>query len=201
MDEIVRQAMAKWPNVPHCFGWLRLDARGGWRMRDERAQHLDLPGERIAHPALLAFIERNYASDETGRWYFQNGPQRVYVDLELMPYIVRTQPGADGGTELVLHTGQRMGKIDAAWLDGQGRLYLSNGEKTGALDDRDMSHMLSALKVDGSADEDALLRWMEGNDAGTVLRLEHAGRVVTVQRLDQNGLARHFGFVATPPQE
>ena len=26
MDEIVKQAMAKWPNVPHCYGWLGLDA-------------------------------------------------------------------------------------------------------------------------------------------------------------------------------
>ncbi|WP_343583899.1 DUF2946 family protein [Herbaspirillum sp.] len=202
MDEIVRQAMAKWPNVPHCFGWLRLDARGGWRMRDERAQHLDLPGERIAHPALLAFIERNYANDEAGRWYFQNGPQRVYVDLELMPYIVRTQPCADGGIELVLHTGRRMESIDAAWLDEQGRLYLSDGERAGALDDRDMPQMLGALKVDGKADEDALLRWLEGSSGnGAALRLEHAGKTIDVQRLDSNELTRHFGFVAMPRQD
>ncbi|MBO9537144.1 DUF2946 family protein [Herbaspirillum sp.] len=202
MDKIVRQAMAKWPNVPHCFGWLRLDARGGWRMRDERAQHLDLPGERIAHPALLAFIERNYANDEAGRWYFQNGPQRVYVDLELMPYIVRTQPGADGGIELVLHTGRRMENIDAAWLDEQGRLYLGDGERAGALDDRDMPQMLGALKVDGKADEDALLRWLEGSSGnGAALRLEHAGKTIDVQRLDSNELARHFGFVAMPRQD
>ena len=38
MDDIVRQAMAKWPNVPHCYGWLGLDARGGWYMRDDRVQ-------------------------------------------------------------------------------------------------------------------------------------------------------------------
>ena len=30
MDDIVKQAMAKWPNVPHCYGWLGLDARGNW---------------------------------------------------------------------------------------------------------------------------------------------------------------------------
>ncbi|MFZ9138137.1 MAG: DUF2946 family protein, partial [Hylemonella sp.] len=24
MDDIVRQAMAKWPNVPACYGWLGL---------------------------------------------------------------------------------------------------------------------------------------------------------------------------------
>ena len=44
MDEIVRAAIAKWPNVPHCYGWLALDARGNWRMRDERCQALNLQG-------------------------------------------------------------------------------------------------------------------------------------------------------------
>ena len=32
MDDIVKQALAKWPNVPHCYGWLGLDARGNWYM-------------------------------------------------------------------------------------------------------------------------------------------------------------------------
>ena len=82
MDDSVKQAMAKWPNVPHCYGWLALDARGGWRMRDEAAQQSGQAGERITNQALLGFINRNYACDDDGRWYFQNGPQRVYVDLE-----------------------------------------------------------------------------------------------------------------------
>ena len=30
--------LAKWPNVPHCTGWLLLDRRGNWRMRDDAAQ-------------------------------------------------------------------------------------------------------------------------------------------------------------------
>ena len=34
MDDIVKQAMAKWPNVPACWGWLGLDARGNWWLRD-----------------------------------------------------------------------------------------------------------------------------------------------------------------------
>ena len=38
MDDIVKQALAKWPNVPHCYGWLGLDARGNWYMRDDRTQ-------------------------------------------------------------------------------------------------------------------------------------------------------------------
>ncbi len=38
MDDIVRQAIAKWPNVPDCYGWLGLDARGRWFMRDDAVQ-------------------------------------------------------------------------------------------------------------------------------------------------------------------
>jgi hypothetical protein len=38
MIYIVKAALAKWPNVPDCYGWLGLDARGNWYMRDEQAQ-------------------------------------------------------------------------------------------------------------------------------------------------------------------
>src|SRR5664279_4880648 len=120
MDETVKQAMAKWPNVPHCYGWLALDARGRWRMRDAQAQARGQPGDKIAHVALLGFINRNYLHDERGRWYFQNGPQRVYVNLEATPYIARTDP-AQG---FLLHTGAPVSKIDAAWMTETGRMVL-----------------------------------------------------------------------------
>ena len=77
MDETVLAAMAKWPGVPHVHGWLALTARGQWR----------LGGEPIAHAALRGFIDRIYACDRRGRWFFQNGPQRVYVTLELAPFL------------------------------------------------------------------------------------------------------------------
>jgi hypothetical protein len=89
MDDIVKQALAKWPNVPSCTGWLMLDRRGTWRMRDEAAQAAGAPGAPIRHAALLGFINRNYEADERGRWFFQNGPQRVYVELEYTPWVVR----------------------------------------------------------------------------------------------------------------
>ena len=38
MEEIVLQAMKKWPNVPDCYGWLGLDARGHWYLRDASVQ-------------------------------------------------------------------------------------------------------------------------------------------------------------------
>ncbi|MDF3037010.1 MAG: hypothetical protein K0S28_2284, partial [Paucimonas sp.] len=112
MDEIVKLALAKWPNVPYCYRWLALDGRGTWRMRDERAQVQGLAGEPIRNEALLGFINRNYMHDEQGAWYFQNGPQRVYVDLEATPYIVRTDPQ----TGFRLHTGEPLMDVERVWM-------------------------------------------------------------------------------------
>ena len=103
MDELVKQALTKWPNVPHCYGWLGLDARGHWRMRDQQAQQQQLPGDKIAHAALLGFINRNYGHDDRGCWFFQNGPQRVYLNLEATPYIARSDPQHG----FILQTGRR----------------------------------------------------------------------------------------------
>jgi hypothetical protein len=97
MDDIVKQAMLKWPHVPHCYGWLGLDARGNWYMRDDPAQACGafasgLPGAKgslLKHEKLIDFIQRNYACDDAGQWYFQNGPQRVYVELEATPWVWR----------------------------------------------------------------------------------------------------------------
>src|SRR5687768_14148129 len=108
MDEIVKAALAKWPNVPHCYGWLALDARGDWYMRDERIQAAgpfpQVKGSRIDHEKLREFIHRNYDHDEAGSWYFQNGPQRVYVELEVAPWVWRLRRSVDG-LHIDSHTG------------------------------------------------------------------------------------------------
>jgi hypothetical protein len=124
MDDIVLQAMQKWPNVPHCHGWLALDARGHWYMRDDRAQAAgpfpQVKGSRVDHDKLRAFIERNYLADASGAWYFQNGPQRVFVDLEAAPWVWRVQGST--GWPLVSHTGLPA-ELQATWLDEAGRLF------------------------------------------------------------------------------
>ena len=138
MDELVKKALAKWPNVPHCYGWLGLDARGGWRMRDEHAQQLQLPGDKIAHAALLGFINRNYDHDERGCWFFQNGPQRVYLNLEATPFIARSDPQHG----FVLHTGAPLEAVEAAFLCDNGALILQHGEIVAQVDDRDMAQVM-----------------------------------------------------------
>jgi len=189
MDDIVKQALAKWPNVPYCYGWLGLDARGNWRMRDERAQHLNLPGDKLNHAALVAFIVRNYAADERGCWYFQNGPQRVYVQLEATPYIVRTDPAAGW----LLHTGAALGAIDEAVMTEPGALVLRSGDVVAQLDDRDFAQVLPLLQMD----DEALLAWLEGDDARP-LTLADRGRQIAVQRVAADQLAARFGYVSAP---
>ncbi|WP_034295453.1 DUF2946 family protein [Herbaspirillum sp. RV1423] len=197
MDDVVRQAMAKWPNVPHCFGWLMLDARGGWRMRDERAQHLDLPGDKIDHPALLGFINRNYTHDAQGRWYFQNGPQRVYVDLELTPYVIRTDPSAG----FVLQTGESLAAPTNAWLTTEGRLLLQAGDVVATLDDRDVAAVLATLTSGGAtASDEMIMDWLEKEDSAE-LNLPCAGRNLPLQHIDAGKLAAQFGFVTRPRAE
>lgn len=195
MDEIVKQAMAKWPNVPHCYGWLALDARGAWRMRDEQTQALHLPGDKIAHAALLGFINRNYMNDDRGRWYFQNGPQRVYVTLEATPFIARTDPVQ----EFVLHTGEPLPIIDDAWMTETGQLVLEGAGKIAMVDDRDMAQCIADLRIDGhSVDDEQLLTWLTQRDDDNALTLQLASRPVPVQHITGDAIAAHFGFIPLP---
>jgi hypothetical protein len=123
MDNLVIQAMAKWPNVPDCYGWLGLDARGDWYMRDDQVQQqgsfTTSKGSRLLHEKLIDFIGRNYECDKLGNWYFQNGPQRVFIELEATPWIWRLMP--DG--RIQSHTGQDA-RMQRCVIDEHGRLYL-----------------------------------------------------------------------------
>jgi hypothetical protein len=193
MDDIVKQAMAKWPNVPHCYGWLALDARGAWRMRDEAAQRANAPGDKLTSAALVGFINRNYARDERGCWYFQNGPQRVYVNLEATPFIARTDPGQG----LVLQTGQALAALDAAFLTADGAAVVQGGEVVAQLDDRDVGEWLAAMELDGRpASDEALMAWLEGG-AGELV-VSYRGKRVPVQRIAGTDLPERFGYTQAP---
>ena len=129
--------MAKWPNVPHCYAWLGLDARGDWFMRDDAVQSAgpfpQSKGSRLQHDKLIAFIARNYACDQQGRWFFQNGPQRVFVELEATPYIARLSPDLS----VHHHTGQAW-TPDQAWVDEAGLLYLATHDTVARVHTQDM---------------------------------------------------------------
>jgi len=139
MDEIVRAALKKWPNVPACYGWLALDARGDWYLRDERVQAAGafpaVKGSRVDHAKLREFIHRNYAADAAGCW-FQNGPQRVYVELEAAPWVWRLSV-AGGAAPVHAHTGAQA-EVESSWLDEQGRLFLATDLGLGIVHTQDM---------------------------------------------------------------
>jgi hypothetical protein len=195
MDDIVKQAIAKWPNVPHCYGWLALDARGTWRMRDEAAQRADAPGDKLTNAALVGFINRNYLSDERGCWYFQNGPQRVFVNLEATPFIARTDPQQG----LLLQTGQAAGGIEEAFMTEAGAIIVRAGGVPAQVDDRDVAQLLQAMELDGRpVSDDGLMAWL--TDGAGKLALRWQGREVALERLAADEAPQRFGFVRRPDQ-
>ena len=156
VDDIVKQAMVKWPNVPHCYGWLGLDERGDWYMRDDRVQALGgfkeaclrgdkaAKGSRLTHEKLIAFIERNYLSELDAKgeaqWFFQNGPQRVYVELAATPYIWRL---AEDFT-IQSHTGLEA-SYQSCSVDDAGRVYLKTDLGFGLVHTQDVHIAAEAI--------------------------------------------------------
>ena len=148
MDDIVKAALKKWPSVPHCYRWLALDGRGDWYMRDERIQHAGpfprIKGSRIEHPKLRDFIERNYEADDAGRWFFQNGPQRVYVQLEAAPWVWRLLWRGDR-MSVTSHTG-REAQARGSRLDTAGRLFIDTDIGFGIVHPQDMFDAARAVE-------------------------------------------------------
>ena len=131
MDEIVARSMAKWPNVPAVYGWLLLDRRGRWRLRSAGTSAGFQP---IANAALRDFIARNYQPDERGRWFFQNGPQRVYARLAYTPLVVRYEgPGAG----LIDQCGRAF-RPSAGLTDEEGSVLYAGEGTVALLDDREL---------------------------------------------------------------
>lgn len=122
MDESVVRSMAKWPDVAAVYGWLGLDRRGNWLIK----------GEKIGNRALREFIGRNYQPDAQGRWFFQNGPQRVFVTLAYAPLVVRHEG------ELLLDQCGRVFSLIETFVDEEGSVLLLGESGIALLDDRDL---------------------------------------------------------------
>ena len=135
MDQSVKDALVRWPDVPAVYGWLSLDARGRWRLHPQGQSAQGGPGESITNGQILAFINRNYEHDEAGRWYFQNGPQRVYLRLDAAPYTLRL---SDDNLRLLTHTDATVDAVDAWRLDDAGQLYAMTPLGAGIVLDREV---------------------------------------------------------------
>jgi hypothetical protein len=196
MDEIVKQGMAKWPNVPSVFGWLALDRRGHWLIK----------GERISNAIVSDFIGRNYEHDEQGRWFFQNGPQRVFISLDYTPFVYRLTP--DPGSALVqhleTHTKRAITRIAGAWIDDAGVVLIESEHGIGLVDDRDLEQLLEFF-TDGHgaplADEAigaAIERLQTGVPAG--LSFCYRGDTVPALPIASTDVPARFNFIQRPVQ-
>ena len=171
MDDIVKQALAKWPHVPACYGWLGLDARGQWYLRDEQAQALgpfsQSKGSLLRHEKLCEFIARNYEVDAQGQWFFQNGPQRVYAELEAAPWVWRIQPDFS----VQSHTGRQVQGVSECLTDAHGHLYLVTPLGLGLVHTLDVAQAADAVE---------------------------SGRWPAVQEVQAAELPGRYGFVLSP---
>ncbi|HKI64857.1 MAG TPA: DUF2946 family protein [Burkholderiales bacterium] len=175
MDQAVIRALAKWPAVPAVYGWLALDERGNWLLRNAASRDFG----RIGNAALREFIGRNYAPDAHGCWFFQNGPQRVYVRLACAPLVFRLD-----GERLVDHCGRPSGALTGAWRDERGGLILATASGPGNLDDRDL--LAASDLIDESGADAWFCRGAGRVPLGSILRAE---------------LPARFGFVPDPRPE
>ena len=137
MDAQVPNGLAKWPDVPAVYGWLALDRRGNWLLRETTAGRFG----RIGNAALRDFISRNYAADAQGCWYFQNGPQRVYVRLAYAPLVLRFE----GDDALFDHCGRPAQALET-FLDDEGSVLMLTGRGLGLLDDRELLRYADAAE-------------------------------------------------------
>jgi hypothetical protein len=191
MDDLVLRGMAKWPDVPAVYGWLALDRRGNWLLK----------GEAITNTAVTSYIARNYERDGAGHWFFQNGPQRVFVELAYTPFVYRIT-GAEGPISLETHTGARATALSGAWLDEQGAMLLETEHGVGLVDDRDLDTMLTALidakgaVLDEHALETAMSLFQRGDEAPLWLKLGDSN--VKVRTSGSSDVPARFGFDPRP---
>lgn len=146
MDEQVRRAIERWPDVPAVYGWLRLDRRGRWFLIDRNQPAFDelkhSKGSEIKNDGLIEFIARNYQPDPHGRWFWQNGPQRAYVSIDAAPIIVRVmQNNENDHRTLVSHTGYPISTVSRAIIGPDEGLYLDTDLGAACVHDLDLASL------------------------------------------------------------
>jgi hypothetical protein len=187
-DQDVNRALEKWPNVPACYGWLKLDRRGNWLIKDQP----------ITHKRSIEFLSRNYANDGAGQWFVQNGPQRAYCDLAYTPWVYHL----DGHRQLFTHVQSAVENLSSIIIDEDGNLLLETEFGIGVLHDSDLvpffdvlAHhqnkqhnaddlMAMMLNLNRSAKDTAEICWQHGP-----LRL---------RTMLSDDIPREFNFVVAP---
>jgi len=86
----------------------------------------------LGYRPLREFIARNYQADERGCWYFQNGPQRVFVELAYAPLVLHYE-----GAGLFDHCARPFAP-GQFFQDEEGSVLVSGEGTVALLDDRDL---------------------------------------------------------------
>lgn len=188
MDEYVERMMSKWPGVPAVYGWLSLDQRGRWCLQ----------GRPISHRPSVDFISRNYTRDDHGAWYFQNGPQRVFVSLDYTPWVAMlSSPGV-----LCTHTGVEIRSLATVLLDEEGNLLMLTEYGIALLCDQDLA-AVAELLVDGGGrpvavdDFPELLLACQAGDS-SALGLRWHNDTLAVSAIERDRVAAQYGFNPRP---
>jgi hypothetical protein len=186
VEEWVLRALQRWPNVPHLYGWLKLDRRGRWLIK----------GETISRPQIIDTINRNYAADEQGRWFFQNGPQRGYVELEYAPLVLRVGPGE----VLTVHTEVHVEQVRDVFMDESGALLFHTEHGAAALIDDELDWALQRMYVDNELImDDQLARALAmATGSMTPITLRLGQQTIVIQRLDSALAPAQLHFVPDP---
>ena len=129
-DYLVKM-MAKWPNVPEVYGWLKINRKGNWLIKEQPISHLRIKD----------FLNRNYFSDSNGNWFVQNGPQRVYVELEYTPHVFRIRDYSF----IYTTTGKEVHQVKSFLLDEQGNILIFSELGLGLIYDKDLSRVVESL--------------------------------------------------------
>jgi hypothetical protein len=187
MDEIVIRSMLKWPDVPSVYGWLALDRRGDWLIKTAGGRF-----DRVANAAVIEFIGRNYQKDAEGRWYFQNGPQRVFVALHYTPWVYRLD---DAGRALVTQTRLAPRGFRAGWLDETGALLLESDLGIGVVSDRDLPSLIEQTSDSGGQPAEFLIEAIVRGEQPECRMLGHRFRIAKLRAAEVPG---RFGFVPRP---
>ncbi|MGB7184295.1 MAG: DUF2946 family protein [Burkholderiaceae bacterium] len=145
MDDQVMKAMERWPDVPAAYGWLRLDRRGQWYLVDRNQPGFDETvhgdGSLLRNPKLIDFIARNYGADSNGNWFWQNGPQRAYANLDTAPLIVRVMDSPSNTDVLITHIGDSIETVSRACVGPDDVLYLVTEHGPASVHDMDLASL------------------------------------------------------------
>ena len=197
MDEIVRQAMNKWPNVPDVYHWLQLDQRGCWRIRSSDRLDIFSP---ITNPGVISFINRNYLSDKQGRWFFQNGPQRVFVDIAYTPWIVHA--GYDQQKTLIwyTHTQHPVKEVISVLVDENSTPILETKQGVARISDHSLVDFLQILRdaKGNPASSEQQENWCYDPWGSSPLYCYTMNQLYPILPIAKNDIQTRYGFITYP---